>query len=1239
MKLQSSIGSIRATGLIATLVLAAGAGVFPVTAHAAPAAGTVDLLATPPELTATVSPNLVLTFDDSGSMGNTYMGDYRPFYAPGTNTGWGSASASNPWVCAGAIDPRSSDPADPRSLPMNGVYFNPNSVYNPPMYKDGLTSFPQSPWTAAWDNGIVVNRPTSPTSSTTRNLGSYSGFCGSKAGYYRLKSTTTLAFDSATGRLDSASLTKLYTAANWEWVAVLTTQQSNFANWYSYYRNRQNSAITSVSRAFAPFDQNVRVAWQNINSNQIGATTKIYKFVDDATTNNVRTNFYNWLFAIPASGGTPNQAAADRAGKFYQRATGAADTNPYWDRDLNRELSCRQNFHIQMTDGLWNGSTVNTATDDNDPTSRTLPDGRTYSTTAQESKIMSNELGPNARSMADIAFHYWATDLRPDFTAQASTRLKVSPYIPDKSLSLFGGTPLAAGDDPRNKAEIYWNPVNDPASWSHMVNFMIGFGASGTILQNDANYDRLRRGQIAWPATVLGTDDDRKIDDMWHAAINSRGQFFTASSPDELVTALTNIIASIIARRGSSTPATISIPLITDTTTSYKAGYDTTDWSGTLTRVALDPVTGAETSIVWDAACLLTGGTCPSRPLAPATTPRDPNSRIVITTDGPAGTGKPFRWANLSTQQRLRLNVNPATIRLDLLPQTWTADAYGSQRVDYIRGERTYESTPAPKFRSRSSVMGAVLKGEPEYVSSPISGHRDSFPSGSPEAVAAASGDTYAKFQSDNKSRSPTVYVAANDGNLHAFNAMSGVERWAYVPNIIINNFNLTKYTQSGVGLVPTVDDRPRQIDAFINGSWKTVLTGTTRLGGRGVFALDVTNPAMANEAGAASVAMWEFSNVDPSGGGGSGCAEGDRFCSSLGYTYDSVNVTRIKYQDKWVMLVSSGYFPTDPLDPSSRETVAGQTSLMVIDLATGQLIREIKTSSAPQPRPVGFKTFGLSAPIVYDFGSNQIADLAVAGDLAGNLWRFDLSDANPSNWKVDLMFADYGSGGAANAGDQPFSFNPSALRDPVTRGPIFVIGTGKYIGLPDRTSAIPMQSYYGIRDYGTNSTNYPIQVNQLVSQTLVQDGNGVRSITTENPVPDTKRGWRIPINIASEPGERAERRAFPLYSSNQVLLYTLIPKGVDPCDPGNRFGLMVVSAATGSVRKNASNYGSTGGVVGGVISAPNPPRDPITSVGGGGNEVPLPIGVADEVKEAIKQALSDDVWHRGAWRELLDFH
>ena len=112
------------------------------------------------------------------------------------------------------------------------------------------------------------------------------------------------------------------------------------------------------------------------------------------------------------------------------------------------------------------------------------------------------------------------------------------------------------------------------------------------------------------------------------------------------------------------------------------------------------------------------------------------------------------------------------------------------------------------------------------------------------------------------------------------------------------------------------------------------------------------------------------------------------------------------------------------------------------------------------------------------------------------------------------------------------------------------------------------------------------------------------------------------------------------MFSTNRALLYTLIPKGVDPCDPGNRFALMVVDGATGSASKNASNYTTTGGNVGGVLSSPSPPGDPMSQVGGGQLIIPgLPPALNADVLDAINEALGDDVWHRGAWRELLNIH
>lgn len=1271
------ISSSSLTLSIALVCAATGIGAVPVAQAAGPtpAPGTVNLLTTPPELTSKVAPNVVLTFDDSGSMGRNYMPDRRPY----TGAAWGATDQQNtsgsqswnrrgsPYLCAGVIDPRVTDPADPRSWAMNGVYYNPNSTYLPPLKADGVSAFPDARFTAAWDNGILPNRPVSPTSSSTRNLGSGTRFCGNTAGYYRLKSSVTLTLD-ADGRISNTGT--LYTPGNWEWVPLPVAEQQNFANWYSYYHTRYTASVSSVSRAYASFDKGIRVAWQNINTRQLSASTRIYPFEDAAVT--TRTDFYNWLFSTPVGGNTPNQTAANRVGQFYQRATGASDTNPYWERATGRELSCRKNFHIQMTDGLWNNSTVSVTRKDTIAIG-SLPDGRSYSTTDLQSKIFWNETATAAaqNTMANIAFHYWATDLRPDFQGNPQTKLKVRPYLADRTTGITGSTPLQPGDNWLDNKELYWNPANDPATWPHMVQFMIGLGVSGTIPQTAANYLKLRQGDIQWPGLIGSSpysDTNEKIDDMWHAGLNSRGDYISAASPDDLINALRRIIASVVAQSSSSTPAAVSLPIMTGGNSAYRGGYDTSGWPGSLRRMTLDAA-GQPDSVVWDAGCLLTGGSCAD----PAgTNPvRDPNSRIMVTSDGAAG-GRPFRWASLTSAQQNALNQKPG-----MAPCTGTGpncDGYGSDRVDYLRGKRDNETAPAtPLLRQRQSLLGAVINGEPAYVSSPRGGYHDMFPAGSPEATAATSGQTYAQYQNAQRARRPMAYVGANDGMLHAFDADSGAESWAFVPDTVIRNGRLAAATVRDADLVPGVDAKPRERDVFINGRWRTVLVGSLRLGGRGVYALDVTAPSQPDEttaAGTNGVVMWEFSSGDvASAAGDPPCSPGARSCASLGYTYDSINIARLKYDDKWVALVSTGYFPENveaaARDSDRFEAAASRTSLLVIDLATGTLIKELRTSQAPQTPPAGFKTFGLSTPMVFDVGSNEVDDLAYAGDLAGNLWRFDLSADDPNDWKVDLMFTTYGSGGAAAAGDQPIVFNPTALADPVTRSAILVFGTGKYLGEDDRTSLIPQQAFYGIRDYGTASAWYPIKANQLITQTIAQDGNDVRSITGyTNPggtlpsaVPPMRmgsvdasgdpivtsvaaHGWRMRLNIATERGERAQRRAIPIVTANVALLYGLIPKSDDPCDPGARYSIMAIDAATGAAIPTAGGIGSGRGLIGAVVTAPEPPSDPVIKRGGGGGViVGLPAGIPIPVREAIDQVLSAaiPIWHRSGWRELLN--
>ncbi|HEU4664178.1 MAG TPA: PilC/PilY family type IV pilus protein [Dokdonella sp.] len=1335
-------------------------------AQAVIAPGTIDLLATPPELTASVEPNIVVTFDDSGSMASRYMGDGRPF----DNGGWGA-----PWGCAGVIDPRA--PAgDIRAHAMNGVYYNPNVLYTPPVKADG-TSFPDADASlaAVWIDGISVNRPrnaiapgtpgdyNNPDSNSSGDDGRRTNIIGIKSGstdkrwtcgfgsypgsfvggenvnsggpyYYRLKSSAPAIPLDAYGDPTSAGRSVIYNASNWEAVRLPNTtitiegvpvnQWQNFANWYAYYRTRNLMTRTALSRTFAKFGGNVRVAWQNINDGTYklpgtaiitklldkagvacGGTNPASTFATGAQPDCYRSAFFNWVFETGANGSTPDRASTIRAGDFFKRGNTGNLLDPYWQLAdastgaTGRELSCRQNFHMLVTDGYWNEGDPSLPSPYYDSeTSRTLPDGTTFSNGDATSRVYWDVDGNKYQSsLANIAFNYWAQDLRTNLDD------KVKPFIPDKTTGITGSTPV--GPDPLANAEVYFNPANDPATWQHVVQFMVTLGIAGNLNYSDdvdcadPNSDmcNLRKGLpnsagiTGWPRP--SNNAPPAIDDTWHAAVNSRGSYFSASNPGDLVTHLEAIINNVLARGASSTPTSISLPLATAGNSAYAAGYDSSDWSGSLIHGDADPNTQNLVNPDWDAGCKLTGGTfepttarCTQPSGGPWTSPpgypstaRDPDSRRIFTSKRTvSGTvGIPFRWntSTLGTEYVDALNQKPTDATLCKASTNAAAcDAYGTNRVDYVRGYRKNEATPTPHFRTRSSVFGAVVNAAPLYVSSPRGGFYDTFPIGSPEQVAFAADPNqgYAKFQESHRSRRPMVYVGSNDGMLHAFDAESGDESWAFVPSTLIQNRRLARSTADTAGLTPGVDSAPREADVFLNGSWHTILVGSLRLGGRGIYALDVTDvPSDAfSESTVANAVMWEFNSGptrDPASVPSNDpvCAPGATTCPSLGYTYDAANVARIHAGNKWVAVVSSGYFPSRSSDAAiandASEPAAKHTSLLVIDLATGALIREIRTDIAPQTRPSGFKTYGLSTPTVFDVGNDQIADFVYAGDLAGNLWRFDISDANPTSWKADLMFSTYAAGGAAAVGDQPIVYNPTALRDPVTMRPILVFGTGKYLGRDDRTSGIPGQAFYGIRDYATYSA--AIAPNTLVTQVLTQSPTGMRSITGEQPpssVPagapemlvggldaqnnpidvsiGPANGWRLPLNFAGTPekGERADRRAIPYYSANLAVLYTMIPKGDDPCDPGRRFAVMAINGANGAAAFPGSPGHRAGvGVTGQVTGSDRPIGDPVEKPGGG---LIIP-GASVDVTDAINKAISPAPWHRAAWKELIDLH
>lgn len=1378
MKSNTMFSFLRTASAIAALAFLS-ARPLPVEAAVA---GTVDLSPTPPDLTASVDPNIVVSFDDSGSMASNYMGDDPPFNPPsdigwndgfdrrGNQTVWGG-----PWRCAGVIDPRATVAGDIRTRGMNGVYYNPNILYTPPIKADG-SSFPNAgaALTAVWADGIAINRPSNTvaaaaaaynnnpnsaasgddnkvtnllgglatvsrtTPSRQKNCpseadaGSCSSFnCSTSGGdrkcywnytvttdnrwtcggdsypdsfaggedinnggpyYYRYKSGSTIAVDGTTG-LPTSPGSDLYDSANWEAVRVPNTtttidgvsvnQWQNFANWYAYYRTRSLMTRTALSRVFAQFGSNIRVAWQTIGcptgSTEFGCENYIDKYhgsvvLNDATiitglsnTNslapNYRNDFFDFLFSVPATINTPDRRATIRAGEFFKRGSSAAVDanlkNPYWQPkdDVTgtpaQELSCRQNFHMLVTDGYWNETDPSLPTPFYDSeTSITLPDGKSFNITKNESRVFWDVQGDKFdSSIANIAFNYWAQDLRPDVTDDDTRGLRnnVPAYYPDKTTGVTGSTPLDPEGDPKDNDEIYFNPANDPATWQHVVQFMVTLGIAGNLTYSDdldcsnANTDvcKLRKGQsnssgaVGWPRPA--NNSAPAIDDTWHAALNSRGSYFSAGNPQELVSHLTQIIANVLVRSSSSTAAVTSLPFQTIGNAAFGGSYDSGDWSGRLLRMIPYDASGnpiTPPTIVWDAGCTLTGGNCPDGTKTAAA----PSSRVILTSNG-SNSGVPFRWGSLVSAQQSLLNANPVRIASSSDSSTWTTgpDNFGEKRVDYLRGVRTYESPASaadPLFRRRGSVLGAVINSQPVYNASAASGWADVFPAGSPEADVVGTDDDYQHFVDTHKARPATVYVGSNDGMLHAFNAVNGTERWAFVPNTLIANGNLTRMTDKSRGLTPGVDSQPTVQDVFINGAWRTVLVGSLRLGGRGLYALDITNPASVTESNADGTVMWEFNNTSTNG-------------ADLGYTFGRPNIARLN-NGKWVVLVSSGYFPKGPVtdtydDPASNDPAAARTSLFILDLEDGHVIRELKTSSATNA--AGVTTYGLSQPGLYDVGGDQVDDIAVAGDLAGNLWRFDLTSSNPASWTVDLMFKAYpstanngnGAGTCDAVGKCPITVMPMGMRNPDTRGIVWIFGTGKYLGKDDRSNNIPAQSFYGIYDLGAGSADYPILPSKLNVQDMVENtisGVTYRFVST-TPVTTVANalGWTLPLKIAAESGERNVVTAFPLDTSNRVVLATLIPTTSDPCSPGRKGALIVLDAASGSGVTVGSRTDSSGYAQAGVV-------DTSGAIPSSGDSLPVTSAVGGGILGVLGVtglSIPDNYWYRTAWRRLLD--
>jgi type IV pilus assembly protein PilY1 len=662
----------------------------------------------------------------------------------------------------------------------------------------------------------------------------------------------------------------------------------------------------------------------------------------------------------------------------------------------------------------------------------------------------------------------------------------------------------------------------------------------------DINNNNLPDQQQEWDADANGVPDN----------------YFLVTNPFNIEALLERALENILARNGSFSSAALSSGFLGTDTKIYQALFNTGTWAGQILAFSIDQATGD----------ILTNGTGPLGSLWDAGTllaAKNFNTgRVIITYKPSSNTGIAFRWptndasptaSELDASQVAALNINP---------QTATTDTLGEQRLNYLRGDTANQEQNGGTLRDRDTPLGDIINSNPLIVGPPNFNYPRVWP-----GTAGENTVTYVSFRIANLNRTSILYVGANDGMLHAFNANTGEEIFAYVPSPLYSNLN--QLTNPNYSHRYYVDGSPNAMDVFYSNSWHTVLVGGLNGGGQGIYALDITSTSNFTEANASSVALWEFTDAND---------------VDLGYTYSRPQIVRLA-NGKWGAVFGNGYNNTAG---DGAASTTGNGVLYIVDIETGAIIKKFDTLVGMSDDPTGNgRPNGLATPVVVDQDLNGIADYIYVGDLFGNLWKIDISSDNDNNW--DFGFKS-GSDPApffvavdANGNHQPITTQPAVSKLQTDPSAVIVyFGTGKYLEPSDKTD-LSIQTVYSLRD--TNTTTISGR-SELLQQFILSEVGDYRVVST-NLIANNERGWYMDLIVSggSAQGERVNSNV--LFINGKLIFSTIIPSS-DPCKFGGDGWLMEVDAITGG-RLNYNVFDINGD--GGFTSA-----DSITYSDGGGN-------------------------------------
>nr|WP_199044221.1 PilC/PilY family type IV pilus protein [Dyella sp. ASV24] len=1004
---------------------------------------------------------------------------------------------------------------------------------------------------------------------------------------------------------------------------------TNIANWFAYYHTRIQMAKSGLMTAFSTVSSKFRVGFGSIDNNGQSAITSLSSSLygtfnsqyiayvqpfGNGSSGTQKANFWNWAASINPNNGTPLRLALDSVGQYYQTAqpwtTMSSDPN-YGTSNQPSNIACRQAYTILTTDGFWNeGNPPSTETGASNAAwpAITGPNGQSWPSVSgsKPSAPYSGGAPSSGPSLADVALYYWENDL---------------------ATGASGGAPNIANEVPTNK--------EDPAFWQHMVTFTMGLGFTPTGISGTAkigtNSDTppsisdifsVANGSgtltgFSWPTP--SSNSLYNISDLAHAGVNGHGGFYSATSPAAFASGLTDALNRASSRVGSGASLAANSTQLTNGTVAYQAQYHTVQWSGDLLALSINSSTGAiSPTASWSASSMLLGSATVAGKLDTY-----PN-RAIWTYVPPAsssGTGSFVQFVNTGTGS----SATPPSLSSAQLTALGSSATAQASMVSYLRGDNTSEQVNNGTFRTRTTPLGDIVDSQPVYSGAPnpnefenqvFVGMSNTASTGDNSFQAFAVGTTNAttgvSTPSAASTRTGLVFVAANDGMLHAFNASTGTEVYAYLPGAVITsalkNLSDPTYGQSTTTTAPHQyynDGELTIADAFIGSAWHTILVGTTGRGlAQAVYALDITNPSSITP-------LWERSAGD-----------GQTNSNYIGQMVGKPIIAKV--QDKgtnadWQVVIGNGY-----------NSSAGTAALLEFNLATGAL--NVHTTDATAAN-------GLAAPVTWlDNPANGISMEAYAGDLAGRVWTFPLDDATTttsgsgsSATTTTTYAADLSAAGTKvfTATDpsgkaQPITAGMLAGRDPVTGNVWVFFGTGEYLSSTDITNT-QVQNWYGvIVQAGANSSTLPsLPVTTLDGSmveryiTYEQDANpsatpptlGVRTVT-QLPVPSDmpgKRGWYMNLeqptldSNGNVTGYNAlgERMVTPnQFQGNLLLGTTRIPTAASSSDICNASGtgwVMAVDPFTGT--NPSGNFFMVNGSSGSV-TLPNGKTLPVAGVG-----------------------------------------